>query len=167
MKRIKQLIRIGATLALTGVVWSGPAEAREAGVTPQWTPLSAERLDSMRGGFVLPSGLVLSFGIERLATVNGEVVAALRVNIPDLGRITTEQAQALAQINQTRVLQVGQGETVLPGGNGGLVIQNSLDGQNIGALTTINVGVGTLGLFQDLNLASTLHDALIGAPTSP
>lgn len=169
MKPIDSLFRIGATLVLISSVWCGPSRAAETGMEPEpaWIPLSADRLASMRGGFVLPSGQVLSFGIERLATVNGMVVAATRVNVPDLSRITAEQAQALASLDEARVIQVGRGDAIAPGGNGALVIQNALDGQSIGALTTINVSVGTLGLFQDLNLASTLHDALIGAPTSP
>lgn len=167
MKRTKRLIRTGAVIALASMFWPGAAAANDAPGRELGAAVSAERLGALRGGFVMPSGLVLSFGIERLATVNGELVAATRVNIPDLARVTPEQAQALAAISETRVLQIGQGEAVLPGSNGALVIQNALDGQSIGATTTINVSVGTLGLLQDLNFASTLHDALIGAPTSP
>lgn len=150
-----------------GAFWSGPAAANDAPGQALGAPVAAQRLDLMRGGFVMPSGVVLSFGIERLATVNGELVAATRVSIPDLSRITAEQARALAAISESRVLRIGQGQTLLPDGNGAFVVQNALDGQSIGAMTTISVSVGTLGLFQDLNLASTLHDALIGAPTSP
>lgn len=169
MKRIKYLIAISAAIALTGVGWSEPAAA--AGPAPASLAgaprLDAGSLDGMRGGYVLPSGLVVSFGIERLVAVNGDVVSASRIDVPDLGRITAADAQRLAALDGTRVLQVGQGEILLPGGTAGLVIQNALDGQTIGALTTLDVKVGSLGLFQDLNLASSLQNALIGASTSP
>lgn len=165
MNRLQQTILVGATLALTGA-WSMPSFALESAAQRLGRPVDAGRLDSMRGGFVMPTGGVVSFGIERIATVNGERVTALRVDIPDLARITPEQARSLAAFRETRVIQVGEGARVLPRGDGALVIQNALDGQRLATLTTINVSVDTLGLFQDLNLAASLQAALTRAPTS-
>lgn len=169
MKRPRTSIRLAGILASVILVSAQVANAAPPQLPPdtQWRPVGADRLGTMRGGFVSSSGLVISFGIERVATVNGGIVAVARVNIPDLSRITSEQAQALAAINQTQVVQVGGDVTLIPGSTGGLVIQNALDGQRIGALTTVNVGVSTLGLFQELNLNSALTSALISAATSP
>jgi hypothetical protein len=134
----------------------------------EWVPVDPARLADMRGGLLMPSGLSLSFGIERLVYVNGQLVASASLQIPDLGRMTADQANALAAINEGRVVQIGEGNRIDPGAGGNaLVIQNTLDGQDINALTTLNVGVGTLGMLQELNSYDALHSALITSPGSP
>ncbi|HET6782380.1 MAG TPA: hypothetical protein VFH12_00935 [Pseudoxanthomonas sp.] len=134
----------------------------------EWVPVDPARLAEMRGGLMMPSGMVLSFGIERLVYVNGQLVASATLQIPDLGRMTADQASALAAINEGRVVQIGEGNRIDPGASGNaLVIQNTLDGQAISALTTLNVGVGTLGMLQEINTYDALHNALIASPGSP
>jgi hypothetical protein len=134
----------------------------------EWVPVDPARLADMRGGLMMPSGMVLSFGIERLVYVNGQLVASASLQIPDLGRMTADQASALAAINEGRVVQIGEGNRIDPGANGNaLVIQNTLDGQAITALTTLNVGVDTLGTLQEINSFDALHSALIVLPGSP
>ena len=134
----------------------------------EWIPMDPARLAEMRGGLVMPSGQALSFGIERLVYVNGELVASANLQIPDLARMTSEQATALAEINQGRVVQIGEGNRIDAGtGGNALVIQNTLDGQAISALTTLNIGVSTLGTLQDLNSYDALRSALITSPGSP
>ena len=134
----------------------------------EWVPVDPARLADMRGGLSMPSGLSLSFGIERLVYVNGQLVASATLQIPDLGRMTVEQANALAAINEGRVVQIGEGNRIDPAASGNaLVIQNTLDGQNISAQTTLNVGVGTLGMLQELNSYDALRSALITSPGSP
>ena len=125
-------------------------------------------LEQMRGGFDLAPGLRVSFGIERLVYVNGQLVASATLQIPDLGRMTADQASALAAINEGRVVQIGEGNRIDAGAGGNaLVIQNTLDGQDITALTTLNVGVDTLGMLQELNSYDALHSALITSPGLP
>lgn len=169
MKRIDPPLSIAMLIALVGATGCPPVHAAGPAhdAIADAVPLDALRLDALRGGYVLPSGLVVGFGVERLVSVNGTVVASTRIDVPDLGRITPAQAQSIAAFGGTRVLQVGQGETLVPGAAAGLVIQNALDGQRIGAMTTVDVSVGTLGLLQDLNLASSLQSALINASGSP
>lgn len=134
----------------------------------EWVPVDPARLAEMRGGLMMPSGMLLSFGIERLVYVNGELVASATLQIPDLGRMTADQASALAAINEGRVVQIGEGNRIDPGAGGNaLVIQNTLDGQAISALTTLNVGVDTLGMLQEINTYDALHNALIASPGSP
>ena len=149
-----------------------PAIANGADSPPplgqEWIPVDPARLAEMRGGLMMPSGMVLSFGIERLVYVNGQLVASATLQIPDLGRMTADQASALAAINEGRVVQIGEGNRIDPGAGGNaLVIQNTLDGQAISALTTLNVGVGTLGMLQEINTYDALHNALIASPGSP
>lgn len=134
----------------------------------EWVPVDPARLAEMRGGLMMPSGMVLSFGIERLVYVNGHLVASANLQIPDLGRMTADQASALAAINEGRVVQIGEGNRIDSGAGGNaLVIQNTLDGQTITALTTLNVGVGTLGMLQEINTYDALRNALIASPGSP
>lgn len=60
-----------------------------------WKPVSEDKLDEMRGGFDA-GGLQVSFGIERAVYVNGALVVATSINIPDIARITSDQAAKLA-----------------------------------------------------------------------
>lgn len=128
----------------------------------EWKPVDPARLAGMRGGFVAPSGLVVSFGIERLVSINGQVVAATQLRIPDLSRMTADDAAALAMLRDSQVVHVGPGMRVA-GGTGGLVIQNALDGQAISARTSLDVGVNTLPMFRDAELAATINNAVIAS----
>ncbi|SOZ37949.1 hypothetical protein [Cupriavidus neocaledonicus] len=60
-----------------------------------WKPVAHDKLDDMRGGFEMP-GLQVSFGIERAVYINGDLVVATSINIPDVSRITAAQAARLA-----------------------------------------------------------------------
>lgn len=135
--------------------WPGAAGAQQPGVPSlprgDWTPLAEARLDAMRGGFQLPSGLVLSFGIERAAWVNGQLVATQRYDTGGGGR-----PGAL-------LVQVGPGNHAGALPPGAVVIQNTLDDQHIRIGTRIDTAVGTLGMFQAINVQDTLQDALKGA----
>lgn len=166
-----------ALLALAGIGWHDRAAAGTpaAGVPAADAPgaewaasmVAPRELEAMRGGFELPSGLLLSFGIERVAWVNGRMVSYLRIDIPDVARMTPAQAQELAKLSQAQVVQVGPGNAFQGAGNAGLVIQNTLDGQQIRAQTTLDVGVNTLGLFQALNLGDALRNATANPPGTP
>lgn len=152
--------------ALAMPAWSGEG-AEPQPIGPGWIPVPAERLDRMRGGFELPTGMPVSFGFERVAYVNGTLVANASLSIPDIGRITPGQARALREFGAPLAVQVGGGNhfEVSHALAGGTLIQNTLDGQHVQALTRINVDVGTLGLFQDLNSLSALQNALVtGGP---
>lgn len=128
--------------------------------------LSEDRLDSMRGGFDMPSGLKVSFGISRVAYVNGNLVTTTSVNIPDVSAVTAQQAQALIAANAGALVQVGHGNVVQAGALPALtgsVLQNSLSNQQIQAMTTIDTSVNSLSLFKGMNVMSTLTGALASA----
>lgn len=145
-------------------------DARAGDADPAWasaglSAVSESRLDGMRGGFDLPSGLMVSFGITRAAFVNGDLVAQTSFNIPDIAHMTAQQAQMLANANTGALIQVGSGNAVQPGalpGLTGAVIQNTLNGQQIQAITTLNTTVNSLGAFTATNFLSTLNSALTG-----
>lgn len=153
-----------AALPFTAVA-AGPAGATALG--PEWRPLPHERLDTMRGGFQLPSGLVLSFGVERMVWVNGALVASTRVQIDDIASMTPQQAAQLQAFQQGMGVQVGPGNVLVAPGGGALVIQNTLGNQAIRALTTLSVDVGTLGTFQQLNASQTVQAAVLAGIGGP
>ncbi|AOK18643.1 hypothetical protein WL40_22550 [Burkholderia ubonensis] len=151
--------------AASGLPASGRAQDERDWPAGGAVALSDTRLDAMRGGFDLPGGLQVSFGISRVAFVNGNLVTTTNFNIPDVSQITAQQAQALAAANLGALIQVGPGNAAQPGalpGLTGAVIQNTLSNQHIQALTTIDTSVNTLSMFKNLNIMSTLNNALTG-----
>jgi hypothetical protein len=133
-----------------------------------WTAVAADRLAAMRGGFDLGSGLQVSFGIVRNVMINGQLVSSTRFNFADLGKVTPEEARlAMAAVKNTVIKQLGDGNYAGTGirslATGGIVIQNTLDNQNIQFSTVINTGVNNLQLLKATNTHSVLKDALMGA----
>lgn len=164
MSRSTHLIQAFALLLL-GCALASPAVAADRALGAEWKPVDTARLADMRGGFVVRSGFVVSFGIERVVSVNGDVVASTSLRIPDIARITAEQAQVLASLRDSQVVRVGAG-TVVAGGTGGLVIQNALDGQTISARTSLDVSLNTLQLHRDSLLGAAITSAVIsGLPS--
>lgn len=167
-RRMGWQLLVTTLLALAAVGWPAPAGAVER-VPPQgWMPLEDGRLEAMRGGYTLPSGLVVAFGFERLVWVNGELVASLRIDIPDVASMSEAQARELAQLQQTQLVQVGAGNFGDVAANGaGLVLQNTLDGAHIRVLTTVDAGTGMLGLLQAINFNDALGRAGLGGVGTP
>ncbi len=149
------------------------AAAGAAGVTPadeatlaQATPVAEAALDELRGGFDIPENLRASLRLERAAYVNGEQVAKLAVDIPDIGRMTAEQANALAHAAGTLIIQGGPNNAfnMLELGPASTVIQNTLNDLHLVALTTISVEVNSLGAFREMAFQDGLRDALGSIP---
>lgn len=168
-RRVGWHLLVTSLLAVAALGWSRPADAAGGGLPAGWQPLDPATLDGMRGGMVLGQGLVASFGFERLAWVNGELVSSIRVEVPDIAAMTADQAQQLARLQQLHVVQVGEGNlhSPLAGHGAGLVLQNTLDGANIKVLTTIDAGTSALGLLQAMNFQDALGQAASGALGSP
>lgn len=129
-------------------------------------PVSDARLAECRGGFDLGGGLVASFGIDRAIYINGDLTTKVSVDIPDLARIDSGQATALATlVNGVTLIRNGPGNFVDPASfnraTGAIVIQNTLDNQQIQALTTLNTTVRNLNQFTSMNVANSLQQALI------
>jgi hypothetical protein len=130
--------------------------------------VSDARLDTLRGGFDVAPGLEVAFGIERMVFVNGELVATTNFNIPNVAQITGPQAQMLANaLGTTTLVQNGPGNSFQPaagsGSSAATIVQNTLNNQDIKALTTINATVNTLAAYKALNLQSTLDRAIANA----
>ncbi|WP_454740525.1 flagellin [Cupriavidus basilensis] len=72
-----------------------PARAARS-IMASWKPVEQDRLDDLRGGFDVGSNLQVSFGIQRAVYINGDLVVATSLTIPNLSRITADQATRLA-----------------------------------------------------------------------
>ena len=86
----------------------------------------------------------MSLGIERIVTVDGQVVARSALQLGDLGRLVAGQA-------------------VPGGGNLATVVQNGLNDRAIGTATIIHASVAAQGLLQTLHFQSTLANAINAA----
>ena len=129
------------TLALAAAsVRAAPPFMPSAAVAP-------DVLDGARGGFTTGSGLVVSLGIERIVTVDGQVAARSQLRLGDLGR-PDGGAQVTGQLAQL---------------TNGTLIQNSLNDRAIATTTIIHVSVDTRGLMQAMHFQTTLANALDAA----
>jgi len=129
-------------------------------------PVANAVLDGVRGGFEVPENLRASMSLERVAYVNGELVATRSASIPDIGNMTSDQAAALANATGTLVIQNGPNNAfnVADLGASSTVIQNTLSDQHLVALTTISVEVNSLSAFREMNFQDGLRDTLIATP---
>lgn len=111
---------------------------------PAAAPVGPAELDGARGGFTTASGIAVSLGIERIVTVDGQVVARSELRLGDLGRLVSGQAA--------------------PAGDGlATVVQNNLNGRAIGTATIIHATVAAQGLLQAMHFQSTLANAINAA----
>lgn len=154
--------------AMLGLCSPAPAAATEAVGALDWIPMDPSRLQEIRGGMTLPGGMLLSFGIERLVYLNGELAAGMSLQVEDVANLTPEQALQLVRMNEGLVVQAGQGgvldQATMPNT---FIVQNTLDGQDIRIATTLDLSVDTLGDLMQLNASDALHQALINAVGSP
>ncbi|AWI81687.1 hypothetical protein CEW87_21415 [Parazoarcus communis] len=126
-------------------------------------PAVAEsELDALRGGFETPSGLRVSFGIERAVYVNGVLSSVTSVNLADLGNMN---GRGLPEGSTLAVIQNGPNNAFISSGlnNNALatVIQNSLDNQNIRAVTTINASVNSVEMLRSAHMNTSMRDVMV------
>jgi hypothetical protein len=160
---MNMLIRVCAA-ALLGA-WT---QAQVHAAPANWVAVDAATLDSLRGGFTTPTGLAVSLGIERLVSINGELVSRTSFQIADLGRIDAEQArQTSAALSEVKLIQNGGDNMMLAGFSSatlaGTVIQNALDDQHIASSTVINASVNSIGLLKTINFQGNVSDAIARA----
>ncbi|OBV38385.1 hypothetical protein [Janthinobacterium psychrotolerans] len=130
-----------------------------------WQAVDDATLEQARGGFEIAGGLNLSLGIERMVSINGEVMASTSFTIADVARLGVDEArQARAALTAMSVVQNGAGNLFAPGAldqaMAGTVIQNSLNDQVLRSQTVINTSVNSLELLKIANFQETLQTAL-------
>jgi len=165
--RLTRAALLGLVAATFGAL---PAKAGDAGARPLpvlGTPVAHETLDKARGGFEVAGGLNLALGIERVVSVNGEVLSRTNIAIPDLSAMTAEQARlAHDALGAAKVIQLGNNNFVASDialNNGATLLQNTLNGQDIRASTTISSTVNSMSLLKDMNFQSTIREGVVRA----
>lgn len=127
-------------------------------------PVSSALLDDMRGGFDTGSGLKISFGIQREVYMNENLLASANLAVGDINKATSEHALKAVADPVLYLVQNGSGnrfdpdvisQSVTP-----IVIQNTLNQQDIRSLTVLNARVNSIELFKNLNMQSALTEAI-------
>ena len=160
---------LAGSLSLLLAGFSGVAQAADQETTGAlWETVSDHTLDSLRGGFDLGSGLMVSFGITRSVYINGELSAQTSLNFGQLAGLNAAQAALLGrQLGALNlVVQNGPGNSIAPDATGAAfatIIQNSLNNQHIVQQTVINASSNALGLIKNMNTQATVNDALTRA----
>ena len=135
-----------------------------------WLAASDQTLDTMRGGFDLGTGLMVSFGISRAVYVNGQLITSTTFRVSDLTSLTPQQAVALSQQisaqSQAQVVKNGPGNTMelsVASAPLSTFIQNTLNNQNIRNQTIIDMSSNGMGMVKGLNLQGTIDAAIADA----
>jgi hypothetical protein len=163
-----------AASALTMAVADEPVvalnapEPKRASLPGAWVAVGSATLERARGGFSTPNGLEISLGIERLVSINGDIVAHTAFQIADIGNLTSDEAAQTSQaLSSLKLVQNGSDNIYLanlsPQIMNGTVIQNSLDNQLIRSETVISASVNSMGLLKTLNFQGSLNAALANA----
>lgn len=138
------------------------ALAPAAASQQDWEPVSAEVLDEARGGFTTPGGLEVSLGIQRVVTIDGDIVARTSLQIADIRAMTGAEAlNAQEALAATNLVQNGVGNVFTGDGISGTFIQNSLNDQIIRSQTVISSSVNSTSLLKDLNFNQSMRDAAL------
>jgi len=135
-----------------------------------WMAVGDRTLDRLRGGFDPGNGLMVTFGISRATYVNGDLVTQTTLNFGQIHSLSAAQAAQLSkQMAAINLIQIGRGNSFAPqqAGSSGTVIQNTLDNQHIVNRTVIDASSNALGMIKNLNMQSTIHDAVARAIGGP
>jgi hypothetical protein len=165
MRRTKELLHVSVWLALAGYAVPSAAAAEP---DADWIPVREEQLDQMRGGFISPGGLQVSLGIERLVSINGELVARTRLDISNLNHLSDEQLrQTRDALSSVKLIQNGRDNIYQAAqsaqAGAGVVIQNTLNDQLIRSQTVISSTVNSASLLKAINFQGSVSDALATA----
>ena len=132
-----------------------------------WMAVSDRKLGTLRGGFVLGGGLVASFAITRAVYINDQLVTQTTLNFGRVTDLTPAQSAELSrQLGSVSVVQNGPRNAVdssQGGAAAGLIIQNSLNNQQIRQQTVIDASSNSMGMIKNLNMQSTIADGVARA----
>ncbi len=124
------LSMFGFLSSLSSNVLADENELYKSRINKEWQKASNAELDSIRGGFTLPNGIVIDFSFEKVIYRNGvEIFSSifeLPTNIPLIknGDLNIAKDITNAMINS--------------------VIQNNLDNQVIRTVNTVNIDISHL-----------------------
>lgn len=151
-------------LPLAGLALAAPADPLPPDPFTPDNAVDSAALDEARGGFLTAEGLVVRLGLERLVTINGNVVERTELQLGDIGKLASGQGSISSEaVGQLRLIQNGDVRAMMPDSSnllGGTLIQNTLNDQLINNQTSINATVNTAGMLRALNFGTSLNNAL-------
>lgn len=155
-------MRARSRLACLAVAMSASMLALGDDALSEAAAVPESALDRVRGGFEIPANLHAALRLERLVSANGEQVAHLAADIPDVGHMTVAEAESLARAAGTLVIQGGPDNAfhLMELGPTATVIQNTLDDQQLVAVTTLDVQVNSLAAYREMAFQDGLRDGL-------
>lgn len=95
-----------------------------------WMRATDDELAQLRGGFVLPNGMIVNFSLERMILANDTQIFSSFFQLPEHALLLQQGHNNFAPDSMGSAL--------------GMVIQNSLDDQVIKTLNEINIEIGNL-----------------------
>lgn len=123
--------------------------------------VSDQELDGMRGGYVTDNGVAILFGIQQAVFTDGRLQAVT----PQLLVSATGQAVSSSSLARFQAIFGGGNGTIQAGSTAIVlpptIIQNTLDGRTIDAVTVINTAVLNLSRIRTMNISSMLSGQLI------
>lgn len=166
---ILRLMILGGLLAAAGVSRGDePPPSQDSG-DDMWMTVSDRKLDDLRGGFDVGSGLMVSFGISRVVYINDQLVTSTGFQLGDVAKLSPAQASLLGQQLSSmtgQVVQNGPGNSVDPGALAvpfATYIQNTMNNQNIRVETVIQAATNGMSMLKNLNFQSLINDAVTSA----
>ncbi len=117
-------------ISLSMNIFAGGKEIYENRINTTWEIASNAELDSLRGGFTLPNGVVVDFNFEKIIYRNGVEVFSSVFELPTNIQITQNGISNNAIDFANAVLNS--------------LIQNNLDNQVIRTVNTINIDISNL-----------------------
>jgi hypothetical protein len=160
----QQIILSALLLPCCTVACAGSVPDTASGLFTAAQAVDSATLEDARGGFITADGLTVTLGLERLVTINGNVVERTELQLGDIGKLASGQGSVSSEtLGQLRLIQNGELRALTPesgGLLGGTVIQNSLNDQLIRNETAINATVNTAGMLRALNFGTSLNNAL-------
>jgi hypothetical protein len=157
-------MRLSLALSLLLLPLSNTALADPMALFSPENAVDSAQLEEARGGFMI-EGLEVTLGIERMVTINGNVVDRSEIQLGDIGKLAQGNGLVSQEaLGELRLIQNGVASALRGEANtsllGGTIIQNSLNDQMISAQTTLNATVNTAGMLRALNFAEGLNNAL-------
>ncbi len=158
-------MRLPFVLSLLLLPAAAPALADPMDLFSAENAVDSSRLEDARGGFLVADGLLVTLGIERMVSINGNVVERSEIQLGDIGKLAGGNGLVSTEaLGQLRLIQNGAVSAVRGDAYasllGGTIIQNSLNDQTINAQTTLNATANTAGMLRALNFAEGLNNAL-------
>lgn len=153
--------RIVATLAALAAMPAAGQDLTEVDGLDSREVISDQELDGMRGGYVTDNGVAILFGIQQAVFTDGRLQAVTpQLVLSATGQPVSPSSLARFQAlfgGGTGTIQTGSTAFVLPQ----TIIQNTLDGRTIDAVTVINAAALNLSRIRSMNISSLLTGQLI------